>query len=108
MRYKTMRGKTIDVARVFADNEHAVAIGNAGMNARGDLVDRSGNVIKSREEVAAEYHSHLPKNPRTSPNRDLSSQVIKTPAEIFADLDAAASAETKKSPRKRKIIDSED
>lgn len=124
MRVKTMRGRVLDVSRVFAENEYQVALGNAGMNARGDLVDKNGRVLKSREEIAAEYHSHLPKRPQTAPNREVASQVVKTPQQIVDKIDAATprrpvapamsvdeaveQIDDAKRNRKRKIIDSDD
>jgi len=43
--YKTSRGKQIDIGSLKLQNEHVRAVGNMGVNARGDRIDSQGNVI---------------------------------------------------------------
>ncbi len=44
-KYKTAMGKTIDMSRILAKNEHIRAVGNMSVNARGDTIDSKGNVV---------------------------------------------------------------
>lgn len=46
--YKTAQGKTLDMAALALQNERIRAVSNMNMNARGDIVDSSNNVVKSR------------------------------------------------------------
>ena len=46
MRHKTAMGKTIDMAALAAKNERIRAVGNMNVNARGDIIDNQGNIIK--------------------------------------------------------------
>jgi hypothetical protein len=46
--YKTARGKTVDIGSLRLQNEHVRAVGNMGVNARGDRIDSKGTVIDSR------------------------------------------------------------
>ena len=48
--YKSARGKQIDVGSLRLQNENTRAVGNMGVNARGDRIDANGNVIDSRNE----------------------------------------------------------
>ena len=43
--YRTARGKTVDVGAIRLQNEQVRAVGNMGVNARGDRIDSQGNVI---------------------------------------------------------------
>lgn len=44
--YKSAMGKTIDMAALASRNEHTRAVGNMGVNARGDTIDATGKIIK--------------------------------------------------------------
>lgn len=46
--YKTAKGKTIDIGALRLQNENVRAVGNMGVNARGDRIDSEGKVIDSR------------------------------------------------------------
>ena len=54
--YKTSRGSTIDLDRLKLINQTSIAVGNAGTNARGDIV-QGGKIIKTREQIAQEYYN---------------------------------------------------
>lgn len=59
--YRTMQGKEIDMDKLMTRNELMPAIGNAGVNARGDELGPGGAILKKREEVMAEYYENNPK-----------------------------------------------
>lgn len=59
--YRTLQGKEIDMERLSLRNETAPAVGNVRMNARGDELGPGGKIIKTREEILADYYK---KNPR--------------------------------------------
>jgi len=44
--YKSAMGKNVDMAALAARNEHTRAVGNMGVNARGDTIDANGRVIR--------------------------------------------------------------
>jgi hypothetical protein len=52
--YRTMQGKEIDMGKLIAQNEMSVAVGNMKVNARGDQLGAGGQIIKTREQLAAE------------------------------------------------------
>lgn len=54
--HKTSRGATIDLDRLKLVNEKTIAVGNTGMNARGDVV-KGSKVIKSREQIMQETYN---------------------------------------------------
>ena len=53
------RGTVIDMEMLKFQNEHATALGNASMNARGDKVGRGGTILKTREELLAEREREM-------------------------------------------------
>lgn len=48
--YTTARGKTVDMGAMRLQNEHVRAVGNMGVNARGDRIDADGNIIDPRQQ----------------------------------------------------------
>lgn len=44
--HRTAMGKTIDMSALQAKNERVRAVGNMGVNARGDTIDSHGRIIK--------------------------------------------------------------
>jgi len=60
MKYKTMQGREIDMEKLMRQNEMMPAVGNMRVNARGDELGPGGVVVRSREEVVAEYYETNP------------------------------------------------
>lgn len=48
--YRTALGKQIDIDKVRLQNEETVAVGNMRVNARGDILDRTGNIDQPKDE----------------------------------------------------------
>lgn len=115
MKIRTAKGEIIDMSALAARNDTVVALGNAGMNARGDIVDRAGRVLKTRDVIIQDYYNNNPRAVMQSVSlRDIGSEVL-TPQEAVTKLDAAISeARSKKSDIKvepkprRKIIETDD
>jgi hypothetical protein len=99
-----MRGVEVDFAQHLAENGNMVAVGNARMNARGDLLGPGGKVIKTRADIAAEYHNKSKQAVKHVAISKLEDEVFQTPAEAMKQL-----ADQKKAPpTKRKISDDEE
>lgn len=54
-RHVTAKGEPIDMAALIAQNSTAPALGNARMNARGDILGEKGIVLKTQEQIEAEW-----------------------------------------------------
>ncbi len=54
--YKTMQGKMVDIDKLRAMNENISAVGNMGVNARGDVLGAGGEVVKTKEAIMKEYY----------------------------------------------------
>jgi hypothetical protein len=46
--YKSAMGKTVDIGSLILQNEHVRAVGNMGVNARGDILDSADRVIDQK------------------------------------------------------------
>jgi hypothetical protein len=61
MKVRSMRGKPLDVSVFLAAHGDKPAIGNAKMNARGDIIGPGGRVIKTSAQMLSEYNRSNPK-----------------------------------------------
>lgn len=50
------RGKQVDMVSLAKKYEKTVALGNAHMNGRGDILGKGGKIIKTREKQLEEYY----------------------------------------------------
>jgi hypothetical protein len=98
MKVLSMRGQVVDMARLAAENADKVALGNASMNARGDLLGPGGRVVKTREQIARDYHTANPKAVKQVALRDLKQEVFVSPTEAL---------ERERPKSKRKIADTD-
>jgi hypothetical protein len=54
--YKTMQGREVDMDSLLQKNETMPAVGNVRMNARGDELGTGGKIVRTREEIVAQYN----------------------------------------------------
>lgn len=54
--YKSAMGKTVDLGALLLQNEQVRAVGNMGVNAAGDLIDSTNQIIDQRnKQVQKQY-----------------------------------------------------
>lgn len=59
--YSSMRGKAVDMEKLNLQNELLPAVGNVRVNARGDELGPGGKIVKTREEILADYYKTNPR-----------------------------------------------
>ena len=59
--YRTAKGQLLDVGSLLLQNENTRAVGNMGVNARGDKINSDGAVIKGRNEQMQKQYSQVHK-----------------------------------------------
>jgi hypothetical protein len=60
--YKTAQGKMLDMGKLVLQNEKVKAVGNMGVNARGDLVDDKNRVVSPKnKQVNRQYNRQITK-----------------------------------------------
>ena len=58
---RTNQGQTIDMDALALKNEKEIALGNMGVNARGDKIGKGGKIVAERNQVARAYYENNPK-----------------------------------------------
>ena len=54
--YRTMQGRMVDIEKLRAANESVQAVGNMNVNARGDVLGASGQVVTPKEQIIRKYY----------------------------------------------------
>lgn len=65
--YRTAMGKVVDLGSLQLKNETVRAVGNMGVNARGDRLDSQNNTIESRSHHVGKQYKKQTKNVSESP-----------------------------------------
>ena len=65
--YKSAMGKTVDMGSLSARNERVRAVGNGKMNARGDVIDSEGRVVKPNTTKINELYAQTVTNRSAAP-----------------------------------------
>jgi len=55
-RYRTAQGKAVDLDGLILVNEKTIAVGNMGINARGDELGPGGAIVNRRNQVMDDYY----------------------------------------------------
>lgn len=97
---KTARNKTVDISSILANNEDTVALGNANMNARGDIIGKGGKVIRKREDVAMDYHKNSSTQVKRISIADMDDDFFTTPNQVAKSLKDAPKAKVDKKDTK--------
>lgn len=89
----SMRGLTIDMDAMRAAGETTPAVGNAKMNARGDILGRKGQIEVRREQLAAQYAAQNPQGTTAVSLKPALPDTFETPAQAMARLTGQAPAQ---------------
>jgi len=65
--YRTLQGRQVDIDKLRQKNELMPAVGNMKVNARGDELGPGGKIVRTREQIMAEYYEN---NPNATPDPD--------------------------------------
>jgi hypothetical protein len=92
IQHRSMRGRVVDMEALQARHEKLPAVGNANMNARGDVIGPRGELVTRREQIVQAYAANNHKGVRHVSLKSLPDEVFETPAEAMARLRAEAQA----------------
>jgi hypothetical protein len=59
--YTSVRGKEIDMEKLSLRHETTPAVGNLKVNARGDELGPGGKIVRTREQILADYYKNNPR-----------------------------------------------
>lgn len=83
--YRTAQGKVVDLGSIILQNENTRAVGNMGVNARGDIVDSRNRSVKSRSQQVSKQYRRQVTNVQDEPvksSRKAQADVSEAPVEI--------------------------
>lgn len=60
--YRSAMGKPVDMGSMVAKNEKVRAVGNMNVNARGDILDSSNNIIRDNTQRVKESYKNTVRN----------------------------------------------
>lgn len=121
-RHISMRGEVIDMNRLRTVNAETPALGNASLNARGDIIGKGGVVLKTQEQIESEWEANRKARAESVKPADIKSETMIPQAaapkiqkkQLTADdqsFDPAPSTESlvpeKPAAPRRKIIESD-
>jgi len=99
--YKTARGKTVDFGSMRLQNENVRAVGNMGVNARGDRIDSQGNVIDPKNQQLQrriQRQTNVSDGPVHSSTREAKAQAAANfvPEQVVVNIPGANPAEAER------------
>jgi len=77
--YRTMQGRMVDIEKLRAANENVQAVGNMNVNARGDILGPSGQIVTKKETVIQKYYEQPKSMVDDTPARVKPAPAPKTP-----------------------------
>lgn len=113
MKTFSQKGQLIDFGKLIETQGATIAVGNANLNARGDIVGRGGAIVKTRDEVANDYYNNNPKAVSSFVSlNDIEDEVMTPAAAVAAAIEAAPApevvAEIAPPKKKRQSAETED
>lgn len=117
VRHITMRGEYIDMNRLRSVNADTPAIGNASLNARGDILGKGGVVLKTQEQIEAEWESNRLAREASIKAVDIKSDTVTPAAPVrkqleaddqFFDIESRTQTEPQPKPTTRRKITESD
>jgi hypothetical protein len=89
--HRTVRGADVNMETIRNANADTIALGNARMNARGDVLDGQGQVLVRRDQIIQQYHRNAETNVRqVSLKQSIAN--AETPAQVIARLEKEINA----------------
>jgi len=86
--YRTAQGKIVDMGALMLQNENARAVGNMGVNARGDRLDSNNRVIDRKTQQAQRQYQKQSNVSGESVAAQVPKKVVapEIPSDVFTDL----------------------
>jgi len=84
--HRTAMGKTVDMSAILAKNEKTRAVGNMGVNARGDTIDALGRIIKPVTAKVNEAYGKTVGNRSARPNKNTPKNQPKIQPDILVEI----------------------
>lgn len=90
----SMRGRALDMDAMRAAQDDSVAIGNARMNARGDILGKGGKIEIRREQIIRDFYAKHPQGMNQVSLKAAVPDTFETPAQAMNRMVEAAKSQT--------------
>ena len=119
-RHRSARGEQVDFDLLQSQNKNVIAIGNARMNANGDVLGSGGKIIRKVEDIPQEnvadpnaaYNQANPKSTKMVSLKDNIDDDFITQQEVTQETqqktEKTSTILEEKTKTKRKLVDSEE
>lgn len=87
--YRTANGLTVNIENLRLVNQATIAVGNMGVNARGDRITPDGTVIETRNEVMKKRY-----NSQTTVVKEENEPVVRRSREVTPEVEETTSTES--------------
>lgn len=106
---RTVKGNMIDMQKLAFENKNTVAVGNMNVNANGDYIDKQGNIITKKEDVAKFYYKTEKSTTKVeSLKEDITKEVTKIEDSVNTDVVEVKESKSKKTKVIEEVQDNGD
>jgi len=103
--YRTMQGRMVDIEKLRAANENVQAVGNMNVNARGDILGPSGQIVTKKETVIQKYYEQPKGMVDDTPARVKPAPAPKTPPkQTVQTMTPVTKTEVKQQPAPEPVV----
>jgi len=103
--YRTMQGRMVDIEKLRAANETVQAVGNMNVNARGDVLGPSGQIVTKKETVIKKYYEQPRGMVDDTPARAKPAPAPKTPPQkTVQTMTPVTKTEVKQRPAPEPVV----
>jgi hypothetical protein len=85
----SMRGIAIDMDAMRSQNDQTIAIGNARMNARGDIMGQGGKIEIRREQIIRDFYAQHPQGMNQVSLKAALPDTFESPADAWKRIEGA-------------------
>ena len=101
--YRTSKGQMVDMDALRLTSERSTAVGNMGVNGRGDKLGKGGKTEKTVEQQARAYYRQTPKTSKTvSVTEDITKPKEEVVKEEVIDVEDIKENMPEEKPKKKK------
>jgi len=103
--YRTMQGRMVDIEKLRAANETVQAVGNMNVNARGDVLGPSGQIVTKKETIIKKYYEQPRGMVDDTPARAKPAPAPRTPIkQTVQKMTPVAKMEVKQQPAPEPVV----
>jgi hypothetical protein len=95
LQHRSARGVIVDMDALRAKNAKSPAIGNASMNAHGDVIGRDGKILVPRERIVQQYYANNPRGVKHASLKQGSAENFETPKQAVERLSREINSKTR-------------